>query len=176
MKYTMSTKELARLTVIKSVIDGTYTVKQAARKLGVSTQRVKNLKKAVREQGNGAVIQGNSGRHPSHGTSEAIRAKITALKKSDAYRKMNFTHFLELLAKYGQITISYTCLSDILKGAGIRFPKTRRSGGERRRMRERRAKIGELVQTDATPYVRFGVGVQSAISPEDGTPPYRRLV
>jgi hypothetical protein len=36
MKYTMSTKYLARLAVIKGAIDGAYTVKQAALKLGVS--------------------------------------------------------------------------------------------------------------------------------------------
>jgi transposase len=49
MKYMMSTKELARLTVIKGAIDGAYTVKQAAKRLGVSTRWVKHLKKAVRE-------------------------------------------------------------------------------------------------------------------------------
>ena len=59
----MSTKELARLTVIKGAIDGVYTVKQAARKLGMSTRWVKHLKRAVREQGDGAVIHGNAGRH-----------------------------------------------------------------------------------------------------------------
>jgi hypothetical protein len=56
MKYTMNTKELARLPVIKGAIEGAYTVKQAVRKLGVSTRRVKQLKKDVREQGDGAVI------------------------------------------------------------------------------------------------------------------------
>ncbi|MDR1108741.1 MAG: hypothetical protein LBL19_06870 [Spirochaetaceae bacterium] len=30
MKYTMSTKELARLAILKGAIDGAYTVKQAA--------------------------------------------------------------------------------------------------------------------------------------------------
>jgi hypothetical protein len=80
MKYTMNTKELARLTVIKGAIDGVYTVKQAARKPGVSAWRVKALKKAVREQGDGAVIHGNAGRHPVNATGEKIREKITALK------------------------------------------------------------------------------------------------
>jgi hypothetical protein len=91
MKYTMSTKELVRLTVIKGAIDGAYTVKQAALKLGVSTRRVKQLKKEVREQGNGAVIHGNSWRHPANATGEAIRAKIIALNKSGAYQQANFT-------------------------------------------------------------------------------------
>jgi transposase len=97
MRYTMSTKELARLAVIKGAIDGAYTVKQAARKLGVSTRWVKHLKKTVREQGNGAVIHGNSGRHPENLTDEALREKIIALKKSGPYNKANFTHFRELL-------------------------------------------------------------------------------
>ncbi|MDR0722666.1 MAG: helix-turn-helix domain-containing protein [Treponema sp.] len=56
----MSTKELARMRVIKGAIDGAYTVRQAARKLGISPRRVKSLKKAVREQGAGAVIHGNA--------------------------------------------------------------------------------------------------------------------
>jgi transposase len=159
----MSMKELARLAVIKSAIDGAYTVEQAALKLGVSTRQVKRLKKDVGEQGDGAVIHGNSGRHPANVTGEAIRAKIIALKKTDTYRKANFTHFRELLEENEQINISYTCLSRILKEAGIASPKTRRSGGARRTRRERRAKFGELVQTDATPYDWFGTGVHYAL-------------
>jgi transposase len=131
MKYTMSMKEPARLAVIKGAVDGAYTVKQAARKLGASTRQIKRLKKDVREQGGGAVIHGNPGRHPANVTSEAVRAKITALKKSGPYRQTNFTRFRELLEEYEQITISYTSLSRILKEAGIASPGTRRSGGER---------------------------------------------
>jgi transposase len=163
MKYMMSTKELTRLAVIKSAIDGACTAKQAAKKLGISTRWVKALKKAVREEGDGAVIHGNAGRHPANATDEGIRKKIIALKKSDAYQKANFTHFRELLEEYEQIKISCTGLSCILKGAGIASPKTRRSAGERRTMRERRAKLGELVQTDATPFDWFGLGVQYAL-------------
>ena len=159
----MSTKELARLTVIKGAIDGVYTVKQAARKLGMSTRWVKHLKKAVREQGDGAVIHGNAGRHPANVTGEGIREKILALKKSERYRNANFTHFRELLEECEQIHISYTSLSGILKAAGIMSPKTRRSTGERRTVRERRAKVGELVQTDASPFDWLGRGPQYAL-------------
>ncbi|MFP3090299.1 helix-turn-helix domain-containing protein, partial [Treponema sp. TIM-1] len=140
----MSTKELARLTVIKGAIDGAYTVTQVARKLGMSTRWVKSLKKAVREQGDGAVIHGNAGRHPANTTDEGIRKKILALKKSEPYQQANFTHFRELLEEREQIQISYTTLSALLKAAGIASPKTRRSAGERRTIRERRAKAGEL--------------------------------
>jgi transposase len=116
MEYTMNTKELARLTVIKGAVDGAYTVRQAALKLGVSTRQVKRLKKDVREQGGGAVIHGNSGRHPANATGGAIRAKTATLKKSGAYRQANFAHFRELLEENEQIKISYTSLSDTERG------------------------------------------------------------
>ncbi|MDR0376909.1 MAG: hypothetical protein LBH70_03860 [Spirochaetaceae bacterium] len=77
----MSTTELARLAVIKGAIDGAYTVKQAARRLGVSVRRIKSLKTAVRERGDGAVIHGNAGRRPANATDEPIRKKIIGLKK-----------------------------------------------------------------------------------------------
>lgn len=85
----MSTKDLARLTVIQGAIDGVYTVKQTTRKLGMSTRRVKHLKRTVREQRDGTVIRGNAGQHPSNVTGEAVRKKITGLKKSKIYRLAN---------------------------------------------------------------------------------------
>jgi hypothetical protein len=63
MKYMMSSKELARLSVIKGALDRGYTAKQArllarlqaARKLGISVRWAKRLNKAVREQGDGIL-------------------------------------------------------------------------------------------------------------------------
>jgi hypothetical protein len=61
MKYTMSVKELVRLAVIRGAIDGAYTVKQVAGRVGVSTRRKKSPKKATRERGDAAIIR-NVGR------------------------------------------------------------------------------------------------------------------
>jgi hypothetical protein len=106
---------------------------------------LKPLKKAVRERGDGAVMYGNSGWHPADVTSEAIRVKITALKKMRCINALSFVYFRELPAKRGRIQIVYTCLSGILKKAGITSAKTRRSTGERHTIR---TKKGELLQTD----------------------------
>jgi hypothetical protein len=84
-------------------------------------------------------------------------------EESTIYQKANFTHFRELLEEYEQIKISYTSLSCMLKGAGITSPKTRRSAGERRTIREWRAKFGELVLTDAALFHWFGSGIQYAL-------------
>jgi transposase-like protein len=87
----MSTEELGRLSLIKGALDGKYTVGYIAKKLGISTRQVK---KAVREKGEGAVIHGNFGRHPANYT---LRQKIIRFKQSGDYASTNFTHFRELL-------------------------------------------------------------------------------
>ncbi|MDR1957129.1 MAG: helix-turn-helix domain-containing protein, partial [Treponema sp.] len=65
MKYTMSKKERAKLALIQGAIEGVYTVSEAAKRLNLSERRIKQLKQHVREHGAGAVIHGNSGRHPA---------------------------------------------------------------------------------------------------------------
>ncbi|GMO39944.1 MAG: hypothetical protein Ta2B_19740 [Termitinemataceae bacterium] len=82
MKYIMSDKEIGRLTLIKGAIDGVYTVGYVAKRLSISTRRVKTLKKAVREHGDGAVIHGNSGRHPKNYTDDEIRKRIILIQIS----------------------------------------------------------------------------------------------
>jgi hypothetical protein len=121
----------------------------------MSTRWVKCLK-----QGDRAVIHGNTGRHPTNVTDEAIRKKIIALKKSGIDTQANFTHLRELLEEKQQIKVSYTTRSGILKEAGITSPETHRSVGERRTMRTRRATWRELVQTDASPFDWFGLDIQ----------------
>jgi transposase len=163
MKVMMSQVELARATVIRGALDGAYTVARAAGKLGVSPRWVKQLKRKVREQGDGAVVHGNSGRHPANCTDEALQAKIIKLKKSEKYRLANFAHFRELLEEHENIKIGSSCLCAVLKGGGIVSPKTHRSSGARHDVRPRRRKCGELVQTDASPFDWFGTGVLSAL-------------
>jgi transposase len=125
MKYTMNKKELARLTVIKGAINGAYTVKQAARKLGISGRQVQYLKKAVREQGEASVIHGNAEKPPANYTDEQLRQRIIALKQSAAYEQTNFTHFRELLEG---MRVSYATLCRMLKASGIASKRKHRDG------------------------------------------------
>ena len=50
MKYMMSPKELGRLSLTQGAIDKVYTVRDVAKRLGVSERRVKH---------------GNAGKHPA---------------------------------------------------------------------------------------------------------------
>jgi len=159
----MSKKTLAKLMVIQGAVEGHYTVIEAARKLSLSTRRVKQLKKAFREQGTKVVIHGNSARHPANYTDEHLREHIVTLKKSALYEQTNFTHFRELLAERENIQVSYTTLSHILKDAGITSKRKRRGEGRRFKNRLRRKAFGEMLQADATSYDWFGDGQRCAL-------------
>jgi transposase len=111
MKYMMSGSELGKLSLIKGAIDGAYTVREAAKRLKLSERHIKRLKRRVKEEGDAAVIHGNSGKHPANYTDERLRDKIIALKKSALYEGANFAHFRELLEEREGIAISYTALS-----------------------------------------------------------------
>ena len=106
MKYIMSKEALGKLSVIQGAIEGRYTVKEAAKRLALCTRRIKQLKKAFREEGPDAFIHGNSGRHPSNYTDDKLRKSIIKLKNSNAYRETNFTHFKELLAERESIKLA----------------------------------------------------------------------
>jgi len=159
----MSKEALAKLTVIQGAVESRYTVKEAARRLSLSERRIKQLKKAFREEGAEAVIHGNSARHPVNYTEGQLRERIVALKKSEQYEQTNFTHFRELLEERENIQVSYSTLSSILKGAGIASKRKHRTEGRRYRRRERRAAFGEMLQADASSYDWFGNGRRCAL-------------
>lgn len=163
MKYIMSKETAGKLAYIQGTVEGKYTVKEAARKLKLSVRRIKQLKKAFREQGISAVIHGNSSRHPVNYTDEKLRNKIITLKKSAVYSETNFTHFMELLEENENIKISYTALCGILKSAGLTSKRKHRTEGKRFKRRKRRSTFGEMLQADASSYDWFGDGNRYAL-------------
>jgi len=163
MKYIMSKETLGKVALIQSATEGRYTVKEVSLRLGLSERRVKQLKKAYREQGESAVIHGNSGRHPANYTDDKLREKIITLKKSDSYNETNFSHFRELLAEREDIQISYNALCGILKKAGIESKRKHRSEGRRFRRRKRKSAFGDMLQGDGSSYDWFGDGHNDAL-------------
>jgi transposase len=163
MKYIMNKETLGKLALIQGAVEGRYTVLEAARRLNLSARRIKQLKKAFREQGASAFIHGNSGRHPVNYTGEQLRERIVSLKKSEAYSDANFTHFQELLAECEGISISYSALSCILKSAGIQSKRKHRGAGRHFKRRPRRSAFGDMLQIDASSFDWFGDGKRYAL-------------
>ena len=65
-KWQLSTKEVARYSVIENTIKGYLKASQAAEQLHLSTRQVFRLKKASREEEIVGLIRGNRGRASPH--------------------------------------------------------------------------------------------------------------
>ena len=110
----MDDEKKERLALVRGAVDGVYTTKQVAASLSISERAVRRLKKKYIEEGESALVHGNAGRRPINFIDEDIRSRISDLKKSDAYRNISVSYFMELLAEREGIKISYTALSGIL--------------------------------------------------------------
>ena len=143
--------------VIRKVINGSMTVKEASVRLDVSRQYIYVLKDRYRKEGVTCLAHGNKGKQRQWKTPEELERRIVSLYKGK-YQGFNYRHFLEKLNEVELIEISYGALYRILSGAGIESPKHQRL---RKRdnihpTRPRRECFGELLQTDASLHKWFG--------------------
>jgi transposase len=136
--------------------------KETAEALRLSERQITRLAKGMREEGETALIHKNTGRKPSHALLEERKESIQAIRKEEKYAKCNHQHFKELLEREHGINISYSALYELLKAAGISSPKKRRKVVKHHR-RKRKARSGELLQIDATPYDWFETGSRQAL-------------
>jgi transposase len=157
-------RQKAKSFLIVAACEGLITVKQAALRLGFSERWVKALKARYRKMGEKAFVHGNTGRTPPNKIPERDRTKIVEIKQTDVYLKANFKHYTEILAEMG-IKYSYTSVTNILKEAGCRSPKTRRKkkASKAHPLRPRRESFGEMLQADSSPYDWFGTGEKTAL-------------
>jgi transposase len=91
-RWQLSTKEVARYSVIENAIKGYLKASQAAEQLHLSTRQVFRLKKALRKEGIVGLIHGNRGRSSPHKISEEIRDKVDSLYQGK-YAGFNVSHF-----------------------------------------------------------------------------------
>ena len=155
-------EKLKQAHVLRKYNEGLKSRKETAEALGLSERQITRLAKGVKEEGESALIHKNTGRKPSHALSEEDKDRILAIREEEQYAKCNHLHFQELLQREHGIKISYSALYILLKGRGINSPKKRRKAVKHRR-RKRKARAGELLQLDATPFDWFDNGGQPAL-------------
>ena len=84
---------------------GKITLKEAAKKIGVSYRQAKRIRRALRVKGGKGIIHGNTGRAPWNRTADSIRQKVLEFSK-EVYRDFNDMHFKEKLSEEQQIELS----------------------------------------------------------------------
>lgn len=148
---TLNQEEQRRLQVLNGILEGTCSMGQAAKLMGVSERHGWRLLAAYRKEGAAALAHGNRGRSPAHRVSDGLRERVVALARSPAYTGCNHQRFTELLADQEGIVLSRPTVRRMLREAGLRSPRRRRPP-KRRSRRERMAQEGMLLQWDGSPH------------------------
>src|SRR6267154_174495 len=148
--FTLSQKELQRVSVINACIRGDMACARAAALLCLSVRQIKRLKKRMREDGEAALAHANRGRPSHRRLPSAVRERIVQLARG-TYAGFNDHHLCEKLVECQGISLSRETLRRLLRQQGLGSPRKRRAPAHRQR-RLRSAQLAELVQLDGSPH------------------------
>lgn len=136
---------------IPLVAGGELSIRQAAKKLGVSVYCVWDLKNRYKEKGRAAFVNGHKGlSYQKKKYSDAFRAELADLYRT-YWADAPFSTFREGLEMFHGITIPYNALRKILLAQGFKPPRSwSTKERQRHKRRDERPREGELVQMDAS--------------------------
>jgi transposase len=151
--------ELNRYEVIKSLLDGKLTNKDAGRSLQLTARQIQRIKKRVFEKGVLGVFHGNKGRKPVHAFSAEFKEEAMDLFRRK-YFDFNFSHLSDYLLEAEDIKIGRETLRKWLRAAGLGGKKHRQPAHRKRRIRCGKEK--QMLFLDGSPHDWFGQ-VQSTL-------------
>jgi transposase len=148
----MSQRELTRLEVIQRVKRKTFKQRQAAELLSLSVRQVKRLCKAYQTSGATGLVSKRRGQPSNNRLPEKTINKARQLLRS-RFADFGPTLATEKLAIEG-VSLSVETVRQLLIGEGLWKAKAVRRPVIHQ-LRERRARVGELVQIDGSPHDWF---------------------
>lgn len=144
----LSQRELQRVKVIENAVQGRITVGEASALLQLSPRQVKRLKARYEPEDVEWVRHRNHGQRKPWAMDEAVKQRIVELAKGK-YAGFNDRHLTEKLVEVEKIAVSRETVRRLLRGAKLKSPQRRRARKYRAR-RERKARLGMMVLTDAS--------------------------
>ena len=138
---------------MRQALEGLLSQREASERLGISVRQFKRLVRAWRSDGDAGLVSRQRGRPSHRRMSEALRSRIGGLLK-EKYADFGATLASEKLLELDGIKVSVEMVWRIQIGLRLWRPKPRRA---RRvfQLRERRPRIGELIQIDGSPHDWF---------------------
>ena len=146
--YTLSQKELQRVAVISSCVQGNLACARAAALLDLTPRHVKRLKSRLRQGGEAALAHASRGRPSHRRLPQRVRDRILHLART-TYAGFNDHHLCEKLCEVEGFSLGRETLRRLLRSAGIGSPRQRRAPRHRQR-RLARAREGEMLLLDAS--------------------------
>lgn len=146
-RISMSGAERRRLEVFSRVSKGGMSLVEASELLRLSYRQTKRIWGRYQEEGDAGLVHKGRGRASNRQPEVGQRERALALYE-EYYHDYGPTLAAECLAEEHALTVSVTTLRRWLVGAGLW--KRKRTRKVHRRRRERRARVGELLQLDGS--------------------------
>ena len=148
--FSMSAKERLRLRIVQGLEEGRLRQAEAAGRLGLSVRQIKRLVRAHRRLGAKGLVSRRRGCVSNRRIAARERARIVGLVGRH-YADFGPTLACEYLSERHGYEHSRETLRQWMIGAALWRPKRVR---EKRvhQLRERRSRVGELVQIDGSPH------------------------
>jgi transposase-like protein len=162
MEITLTAKEQERYDTIRACIDGDYTNKEAADRLGLTVRQIQKIKHEVRVHGAHGVRHGHKGSEPSNKTSRKIASHIKNFLAQKKHLDFGPTFAQEQLGKNG-IMLSVETVRTIMIQNDLWKAHARRGPQVHREWRERAAQYGMLVQFDGSYHDWFETGAEACL-------------
>jgi transposase len=158
----MSVSERERASVLRQVAARLITQETAAERLGLSVRQVKRLYRSWKARGDSGLVSRQRGRVSPRRMEASLRDRIETLLKAK-YPDFGPTLAAEKLRERERIDVSRETVRRIQVALGLARVRRRRA----KRVhspRERRPRLGELIQIDASPHDWFeGRGPRCAL-------------
>jgi transposase len=146
----MSVKQARKLCVLERLCEGRMSNREAASNLNLSVRQTQRVKSRFSKLGPESLVHGNTGGKPSNYVAEHIR-DFVAQQAMTRWEGASSHHMSELLLAEKGLHLSAKTMTRILKERGIKNPFTHK-GPKKHRRRERKKRLGEMVQVDASPF------------------------
>lgn len=147
--FTMSSKELDRLSIIKKLVKGEINGTEAAAMLHLSIRQIRRVKSDLIKCGPSSLAHGLRGKPGNRGLPEPEKEKIKELlNKHYADFKPGFA--AEKLAQRHKIIRDPKTVRKIMIEEGLWSPRRKKRASKHRSWRQRRSCFGEMVQFDGS--------------------------
>lgn len=145
--FIMTDREIRKLNIVKKVLEDGLKQKDAARLLGISVRQVRRIEQRMQAEGSRGVIHKSRGQESPFLVKKKVREQILGLCRSK-YEGFNPTLASEKLFEINKIKISRETIRKWFLKEGIHY--SRRKGRKHRQWRERKHRVGEMVQMDGS--------------------------
>jgi len=135
--------------VMMRAMNKEYSWLRAAEILGITARGLRRLRQRMEQFGYEGLVDMRHGRPSPRRTPVAEVERILELYR-ERYPGFNGRHFWQLVWRDHGVRLSYSCVKQILQGAGLL--KKARARGRHRRRRERKACFGEMLHLDGSPH------------------------